>query len=66
MKEVKNLYSESYKTSTKEIEDEANEKIDCSWTGRITVVKLSLLHKAIYIFNVILIKIPMAVFREQE
>ena len=66
-KGVNDLYSENYKTMKKEIKD-ANKwmHIPCSWIGRIGIIKLSVLHIAIYRFNAILIKIPMAYFTELE
>ena len=69
-KEVKDLYVKSYKTWTKEIEEDTNKwkEILCSWIGRISVVKRSILPKAIYrlIGITIPIKISMAIFKEIE
>ena len=59
-KEVKDLYSENYKTLMKEIEDDTKKWKDilCSWIGRINIVKKFLPPKAIYRFNAILSKYP--------
>ena len=58
-KETKDLYIENYKTLMKEIKKDTNKwrNIPCSWIRRINIVKMSILPKAIYRFNVITIKL---------
>ena len=52
-KEIKDLYTENYKTPMKKIKDDLNRwrNTPSSWVGRINTVKITILQKASYIFK---------------
>eukprot|EP01156_Anaeramoeba_ignava_P011104 Anaeramoba_ignava/a481997_3.p2 GENE.a481997_3~~a481997_3.p2 ORF type:complete len:105 (-),score=14.05 a481997_3:165-479(-) len=55
IKNVKDLYHKNFESLKKEIKEDTRKWKDlpCSWIGKINIVKMAILPKAIYKFNAI-------------
>jgi hypothetical protein len=53
MKDINDLFKENCKPLKKEIEEDYRrwKDLPCSWISRINIVKMTILLKAIYMFN---------------
>ena len=58
--DANDLYSENYTTLKKEIREDTNKwkHVPCSWIGRINIIKMAILPKAIYRSMQSLLKYP--------
>ena len=67
-KHVKDLYDNNFKSLKKEIEEDLRKwrVLPCSWIGRINIVKMAIISKAIYRLKAIPNKIPTKFFQPKK
>jgi len=67
-KEVKDLYAENYKRVINEIKEDSKKWKDsvCSWIGRINLIKMAIIAKAIYRVKAIPNKLHRTFFPKLE